>query len=137
MPLVMGYAWDGGWPIAAMSALVGDWFRDVGGARWDDALLATPLYEHPPAELHEDASASVREHPAHVGCAAAGLVRDSRSRPSGAKQAERSARRPEVGPGGRSSHTACGISEAAEFGDGAPCGRGIGERRSESLEFGG
>ena len=40
------------------------------------------------------------------------------------------------GPGGCSAHTACGISEAAEFGYGAPCGRGIGERRSESLEFG-
>lgn len=26
-----------------MSGLVGDWFRDVGGARWDDALLATQL----------------------------------------------------------------------------------------------
>jgi hypothetical protein len=68
VPLVVGYAWDGGWPIAATSGLVEDWFRDVGGALWNDALLATPLYEHPSAELHEDASASVREHPARVGC---------------------------------------------------------------------
>jgi len=39
-------------------------------------------------------------------------------------------------PGGCSAGTRCGISEAAEFGDGAPCGRGIGERRSQSLELG-
>jgi hypothetical protein len=39
-------------------------------------------------------------------------------------------------PGGCSARTRCGISEAAEFGDGAPRGRGIGERRSQSLELG-
>jgi hypothetical protein len=43
VPLVVGYAWDGGGPIAATSGLVEDWFQDVGGALWDDALLATPL----------------------------------------------------------------------------------------------
>ena len=30
VPLFVGYVWDGGWPIAAMSGLVEAWFRDVG-----------------------------------------------------------------------------------------------------------
>jgi hypothetical protein len=33
-----------------------------------EQVLATSLYEHPSAGLHADASASVREHPARVGC---------------------------------------------------------------------
>jgi hypothetical protein len=41
VPLFVGYAWDGGRPVAAMSGLVEGWFRDVAGVRWDDALLAT------------------------------------------------------------------------------------------------
>lgn len=91
VPLVVGYAWDGGRPIAAMSGLVEDWFRGVGGARWDDALLATPLYEHRLAELHEDASANVREHPlasaarscANLAAVRCGRPRGFRCRPGG------------------------------------------------------
>jgi hypothetical protein len=40
----------------------------VGASVGASVVLATSLYDDPAAELHEDASARLRDHPALLGC---------------------------------------------------------------------